>query len=353
VIQIDSLPKRHSSSEMVDIATEKAAIRIQRCWRLHSSLITTIDSEILIKMPHHLFKRFVAVIMYKHQQSTIAKNLRHIIARRTYERIDAGVPIIIANKRLYGAAFRLPIYLFPDELPEAIIESSTIDSGQFALTSRVQLNMADYPKRGIDSKKELDAIVRLLASIDLIAWDIQTGNCYARANLSLQILSIMGISERCIFKEYALIPCVSFVSPDQWINYFHVAVMIVLGDKTQWIIDPALNGVEALTITNWYQRLTSAVRISDHIVERVNVNLSDQQCVLKAININYESLKPYTLKFEQPTQLDALVKVPRDYNLITTYPRYEFVRGAPTSARTFFQKLAENRSHVETSWLRK
>jgi len=347
--QSDSRTPAISPVRRRGLTPKNAAIRIQQCWRRHSASILAIEPNTLIQMPHVIFKRYVAIVLHKHPGSFEALNLKAIVAQRTYESISSGVPIVTTRGGFRGDEVRLPTYAYPDQLPEKVEMAAQPQHGLFALSSKVQKEIIDI-RSHIVSIDELDAFVRKLASFDLIAWDLEEGYCWARANLTVQILFLMGIPERHLYKEIALIPC-DFRSVDRWSQYYHVAAMVTLYDKTSWIIDPALNKQKAMKIEEWYQRLKSASEISDQIEDRLEINSSDQQRVITAISCNYEDLKQDAKRFERPNQLDALVQVSPKYDLIVSEQRYQLVDDEVFGSARFFDLLAKSRSRVEERWL--
>jgi len=324
----------------MDIATI-AAIRIQRCWRRNKESIESTRFQTIIEMPHRSFKHFITVVFHKYCHSPLRGFLKvyltQIIAQRTLMRINSGIPIIIACNS-QERTIQLPSYSFFHGLPEEEKTQPLIDSNQFAFT-RKGWQEAVKAYRPIHSKQELDALVQKLSSEDLISWELQEGNCWARANLTIQILTLMGIPENCLFKEYALFP-------STWWNCYHVAPLIVLRDNTEWIIDPAINRKEAISVLEWYRLYKEKTGISDQISERV----SDDKALCK-IEANYHHIKSAAINFVRLNPLDALVKVSTYLHLKNAGNTYLFNIFPAAIDQEFFQLLAASRGNVETGWV--
>jgi len=328
--------------------TIEAASRMQRCWRRHREHFDTISHDTIVKMPHRLFKRYVACRLHRiqqHPQPTALRSLAQLVAERAFDR--SSLPTITDCGQLQGD-IQLPSYTYA--------KSNRVTTSEFtylAFTPQARREQMQLQKRPI-TKQELDALFKALANTDLIPWELmedRAGNCSARANLALELLSFMGVHQDCLYKQYAIIPCSHFVSPMLWTNYYHVAPLVVLSDRTAWVIDPAINRNKALTVDEWYQQLKQRIKISDQIDKRVSADRFDQSYVTNKIRQHYEHFKSLELQMTRPTMFDALIQTKPEHNLFYCTEWYSFSTFLREGAEELYAELSSDRKFVERSWI--
>jgi hypothetical protein len=278
--------------------------------------VDRLDEETLIKMPFQQFLRYAAIQMHS------SKCLNPLMAKSRKLDLDQ----LIEKRRLYHAknpnlmitkcgkcdskGIEFPSYQWFESLDYLSPHDECL-----YFTYDVLTDLAIMPRKPLDSVEELDNLVKALSEIDLIAWDLKEGVCYARANLTLQLLTFMGIPEKSLFKEYAVIPILMHNKFD-WGYYYHVAPLIVLSDKTEWIIDPALHRSSAMTVNQWYELLGNRMQLLNNPQKRLEnaINPGDFDAFLQYIGDQYATIDAIEKRY--PNDTDALFKEKRNYQLL-------------------------------------
>jgi hypothetical protein len=105
-------------------------------------------------------------------------------------------------------------------------------------------------RRHIPTRKELDEAVKKFATLkDVLPWDFGMDGCYARAQVMIQQLLLMGIPKENLGKAYLLFPI-----GENWT--YHVTP-IVKTDTGEWVsVDPAMDAEETSTIPDWADFMT-------------------------------------------------------------------------------------------------
>jgi hypothetical protein len=169
------------------------------------------------------------------------------------------------------------------------------------------------PKK-VPTRSELDSLVRCLASKKalptgdsrsaLIPWEYTADACYARAQVVIDLLLLLGIPGANVQKQYVYIPS-RFKNGDapRW-NY-HVAVKVTLADGTSWILDPSLAADRALSLEEWIglQRGSASPKASmpimhktfdpeiltDEEFEPLTVDCNEDKCITMALPHKFET----------------------------------------------------------------
>lgn len=112
-----------------------------------------------------------------------------------------------------------------------------------------ELPIENVKKHVPQSEIEVHSLVSAISKLDLIPWHSSKLLCYARVELCIAFLKLMGIPEENIKKQYISVPSQYRKSPYSWT--YHVAVMIVAADGTKWILDPLFSPTRGLTLKEW------------------------------------------------------------------------------------------------------
>jgi hypothetical protein len=110
------------------------------------------------------------------------------------------------------------------------------------------------------SKEHLDSLVQALQKMDLFAWDYDQDGCFARADMVIQFLMVMGVPSENLFKHYVF-PSTSnsLTLKGRSVGWqYHVAPVIKLANKTDWVIDPVVKRDGVLSLKEWVQSLVAS-----------------------------------------------------------------------------------------------
>ena len=100
-------------------------------------------------------------------------------------------------------------------------------------------------KKYIPNREAMDkAAVEIGKRKELFPWDFHADGCYARAQMMLQHLYLMGIPEENLGRTYLLFP-----AGKNW--GYHVAPIVKLNTGEWVVIDPAMNEEGASTLDEW------------------------------------------------------------------------------------------------------
>lgn len=201
--------------------------------------------------------------------------------------------------------------------------------GRIGLTNEAWEQFKCMPKVPIQTKQELDTLVKLLYNEDLISWEITEGCCFARADMAIRFLILMGIPESCIQKQYVLTHSPARSSEQIEWNYYHVAPLIQLADGSQWIIDPALNRLSALSFDDWVRLQPDEIKVTPYSIDAQT------------------SLMDY---FSHPTGAVAL-KMPHNYQIHLSDDRRSCRVELDQDCRWIMDEvLAKSREIIEFGW---
>lgn len=236
-----------------------AGHRILKAWRKSRSTIDMLKKgqDVIAEIPHKKFHAFCAdLLRYRIRKDmniverieTHDKLLKLTIETRLDQDIES-VPLCVQSSG-YG---RLPQYKFVklSELPERSQKWRRLYLTQEALAQRGQI-----PLTPLSSIEQAHALVKALHSkTDLLALYNTEGACFARANLIYDLLHYSGIPLDHLAKQYLYVPNKIAYGPMENWNY-HVAVLLILADRTRLIIDPTVHADYALSVDDWMGLLT-------------------------------------------------------------------------------------------------
>jgi len=228
---------------------ERAAIAIQRCFRRHLAPLTALEAKDVQKIPHRQWEKLLTSV----SQLVRQKN-NPAFTKRFQSALGAAMGARSRGTIAYVPCFtsvgkrtnpmRLPIY-------RRLRFDARAASSWIVTTKEAAVQFRCMDKVPIQTKQELDTLVKLLFNEDLISWEITQPCCFARAELAVRFLVLMGIPESHIQKLYVMThPSFEPREPITW-GYCHVVPLIQLADGSQWILDPALNRVSAITFDEW------------------------------------------------------------------------------------------------------
>ncbi len=110
-------------------------------------------------------------------------------------------------------------------------------------------DQSTHPFRLI-SKEQLDFLVQALRKVDLFAWDYISDGCFARSEIMIQFLILMGVPHNRICKQYLVYPLGESSKEYGW--RYHTAPSVSLRNSSKdWIIDPVLNRGRVLDPKEW------------------------------------------------------------------------------------------------------
>jgi hypothetical protein len=188
------------------------------------------------------------------------------------------------------------------------------------------------PKIPFYTKEELDDLVRALSDIDIISWTMSEDCCFARADLVIQFLELMGVPADHLFKQYVLTHSITDDPKDVEWKFYHTAPLIKLADGSEWILDPALNKTSALTRDEWIPLLQPAIPETPQIIDDY-----------REIN-EFIIYSTGVIGFKIPHNLIIAFSENRHHlNIIPNYSQ--------STQRRIAKILAESRANVERQWI--
>lgn len=163
--------------------------------------------------------------------------------------IHHAVEALLQNRNAYQSHHIVPVYTVKGtgQLPEYRMMPA---SPRFFLLPGYTLpltNPEDVAKleKYIPTEEELHEIVKKFASQkDQYPWDFTDDGCYARCQLMLQSLRLMGIPKENLGKAILLYP-----ARMQW--SYHIAPIVKLQDGSWVCLDPAMNQEMATSLPEW------------------------------------------------------------------------------------------------------
>ncbi len=166
---------------------------------------------------------------------------------RKIELLEALISLQEARTQ-FQATYIAPVFRIngAGELPGFIMHTESVIPNIIPYTMLLAPN-EDPSKMGsyTPTRKELDAIVEKLHDRkDIFPWEYDNEGCFARAQVMLQHLHLMGISFNDLGRAYLLFPL-----KKKW--RYHVAP-IVKTDTSDWrVVDPCINQKESSDIASW------------------------------------------------------------------------------------------------------
>lgn len=331
---------------------DKAARVIQRAWR-HSNAGPTFlkkHKDEISLMPHRQLKTLCStmkpVLQRGSQNPARQQKVQHAIDQIREDRLIHQSDFCLPVCSSLGSERVLPEYELASEWEKPLLER--LPHGSIYVTPETLAQLNSAPKSPPKTREDLDALVQEFhKQSNLFPWDYLDDGCYARAQVMIDFLTLCGVPQDKMAKQYVMIPkdyragFHGSHAPDQTWNY-HVAPIITLPDGSRWVIDPSLSKDKAISLDEWIslQKRTdsSLPPMESENWGKLEVDPSDED----SFDFTYDPNK--ALIFH--TNIDT--------SLFSISPDLRFLNMQPldtTNRDKEMERLAEYREELEKSWL--
>lgn len=212
--------------------------------------------------------------------------------------------------------------------------------GHFYLSIRAASQLSILRKTPPTTKKDVDALVRLLAMANgFIPWSYLRDGCSSKVRTAIDYLLLWGIPKTCLGKQFICIPK-KFRAPgarNGW-NY-HVAIYVKLPNGDKWIIDPGLSKTRALTLTEWIDKQKL---------------LPSSIYPMPMADLGHFDAKRYEEKeLIYKTSVCTLLTTGPDISVVDQeFQENKLILGKTEASHETLEKLAVLRSKLEKQWLK-
>jgi len=205
-----------------------------------TSIVSNPCLQLLTQYPKPVFEKFIEKTVDFLRQSNFFSICMPLFTQLTEQRIT------------YHASNIVPVFYVQGtgKLPECQLKrldelSSFIFYKQFYFAPFTKNLLTDDL---LTTKTHLDDFTKILATkTDIFPWSYKDDGCYARANILSSFLMLSGIAEASLSK----IVMMHSAKSCKCVWNYHIAPLVTLEDKTQWVIDPSLDANQALSIDAW------------------------------------------------------------------------------------------------------
>lgn len=280
------------SSQNKDEAKQQAARCIQKAWRRHRAPVNLLrNPDLISSIPHRAIKLFT-----RHLDKASKEKRQNIQYNKDFElAIDSAQRIRKCQKEL------TPVFISVGQAKKGVLPTCTLTQNiknsnmklqnGIYLTKEAQQEFQKIQKYIPASKKELDDLVQALRKEDVFPWGYADDGCYARANIMIEYLRLMGIPESNLFKHYVVTSSLSIEDDEgndiSW--RYHVAPLIRLADGTEWVIDPSLDKLHVLSKSEWVQKQNPQEKRRDlGMQNKARFDYPKDECVSFTTNYNLQ-----------------------------------------------------------------
>lgn len=276
---------------------EQAARCLQRSWRRSNVGIDCLKKgkESIAELHHGAYMRFVERVKPLLKKNRFSRPRRQRVeialnamkSRRTVVQISRSIPLI-TSYRSNGS------HEFTFLSSSADLSSFSCLKDRFChLTNHAYGEFAAAPKSPPKTKEDLDRLVRTIGlQTDLIPWGNTSDGCFARGQLTMNLLILAGVPFSSISQQCAIVPRAFRSSglASEW--GFHTAPVVRLEDGSMWVIDPTLSPLFALSPENWIDRqknifCTASIKNAGDVSGISDVRFSpEKECLLLRISPN-------------------------------------------------------------------
>lgn len=227
-----------------------AASVIQNAWRhsRHGIEMLHKNNPIYAAMTHKIFQKTCAAIKPLLQRGIEIPARREFLSFYISQVLLARQEYFIPVCKGFNAQ-NFPIFTLVKQ-DEKSNYRFVQETGTY-MTAEAEEHFKTRDKKSLRSKKELDALVRIIRSeINTIPWDSTAEGCSYRAQAVVNYLILCGIPAKDIQKQVVVMP-ILMRNTTLPVWRYHTAPIIRLTDGSTWVIDPALVRTRAISLEEW------------------------------------------------------------------------------------------------------